>query len=457
MTVLTSKSESSTSNSKGFDKLPDLKEILLKVLKISIPGMINQLVMSLEMTIVILLASAMYSETDVAALGSATYLFWFDFSVLYFVPVGVSSIVSRASGRGDEGTINRISTHGLILIFLSQVLITLLYFLLLRDHVFSWLKLDKSLASRTHLILSAFLLTFPIRSLSWSISSVLMGKGRTDKMTLVTLSAIIPEALVLWLGFSKEAPIHLVLGLSYLIGSSVSLVFSYYLYTNEGLKFKLSRRDILNDWQEIARIGIPSALTSIIFSFIYLLMLPIISSFGKSVLAALTVAQRIESTLWMVAWGLYPASVALIGQAIGGNKINLAKLYLRVIVWYGFVGTSIVSAVLIFKGFDILRLLTPSVDVAIHAYSYLFYTSIAAFFMLLEAVFAGVIVAIGRTLPLLVVDSTFNLMRLPLLWILCPKLGPDGIWIAINLSNLFKGVSLSIVGYQMLSTLKGEG
>ena len=155
----------------------------------------------------------------------------------------------------------------------------------------------------------------------------------------------------------------------------------------------------------------------------------------------------------MVAWGLYSAAVALVGRSIGAKRFELINPYLRVMLWGGFALNLIISLILIFKGMDLLRLVTPSERVAQLAYSYLFYTALMSYFMVLEGVYSAVLVAMARTVPLMIIDGLFNFSRLPLLTLLIPKLSVDGIWLSINLSNVLKGVSLAVIAMYLLERL----
>ncbi len=429
-----------------------------EVFKVAFPAMLNQLIMSLEMTLVIFLASVFFSEGDVAALGGAVYVFWLDFSVLYFGAVGISSITSRAFGEGDKVRVGRVTASGALLMFLTQALITGLYVAGLNDPLLHWMGFSGGLANEVDGLLKAFMTVFLVRSVIWAFSSALMGVGRTDKMTLSTLAYLIPEQIVMVAMFYLRYPLEVALFWGFAVGAVIGAFVTYALLRGEGIElFGKGFKDLkvtLMDWWEIIRIGVPSSISSILFSLVYVLMLPYISSFGKEVLASLAIAQRVETVIWMVAWGLYSAAVALVGRSIGSKRFELIDPYLRVMLWGGFLLNLLVSLVLVFKGMDLLGLVTPSEKVAQLAYSYLFYTAIMSYFMVLEGVYSAVLVAMARTVPLMLIDSLFNFSRLPLLTLLIPKLSVDGIWLSINLSNVLKGVSLAVVATYMLENLK---
>src|SRR5687768_14750785 len=94
----------------------------------------------------------------------------------------------------------------------------------------------------------------------------------------------------------------------------------------------LSRRALLRmrpaTWPTlvaIARVGLPTALTGITFSLIYVLLTRTTTQFGTPALAALGLGHRVESWLYMLAVGFGTATAAVVGQNLGAGQAERAR------------------------------------------------------------------------------------------------------------------------------------
>ena len=65
-------------------------------------------------------------------------------------------------------------------------------------------------------------------------------------------------------------------------------------------------------------------------------------------------------------------------------------------------------------------------------------------FMMLEITNQGLFYGVGRTIPPAVVSITFNSLRIPTAILLCQAIGINGVWWAISLSSIAKGIVLSL-------------
>ena len=68
------------------------------------------------------------------------------------------------------------------------------------------------------------------------------------------------------------------------------------------------------------RIGLPTAVTGIVFAVVYVLLTRTTARFGTPALAALGVGQRIESWTFMIGVGFAAAAAAIVGQNLGAGQ-----------------------------------------------------------------------------------------------------------------------------------------
>jgi putative MATE family efflux protein len=79
----------------------------------------------------------------------------------------------------------------------------------------------------------------------------------------------------------------------------------------------------------IIRITLPNIAETIVSRLGFILFTRILASLGTVALAAHQVALRIESLAFMPGWGLATAAAALVGQALGANKVEVAEQGIR--------------------------------------------------------------------------------------------------------------------------------
>ena len=79
--------------------------------------------------------------------------------------------------------------------------------------------------------------------------------------------------------------------------------------------------------------------------------------------------------------------------------------------------------------------------------AYLYIIGVFEIFMAYENLLTGVFTGLGKTLPTTLVTMPLTLGRIPLAWLLATKMnmGVEGIWWAISISTMLKGLGLSIL------------
>src|SRR6185503_10325184 len=75
----------------------------------------------------------------------------------------------------------------------------------------------------------------------------------------------------------------------------------------------------------VCRIGLPTAITGIVFSIIYVGIARIATPFGTPALAALGIGHRVESWLYMIGVGFGAATAAIVGQNLGAGRVDRAE------------------------------------------------------------------------------------------------------------------------------------
>ena len=75
---------------------------------------------------------------------------------------------------------------------------------------------------------------------------------------------------------------------------------------------------------------------------------------------------------------------------------------------------------------------------------YLFVMGLVQIFMMFELTTQGMFNGIGRTVEPAVISITFNALRIPLAYYLASQMGIVGVWWAIAISTVCKGIILPV-------------
>ncbi len=91
-------------------------------------------------------------------------------------------------------------------------------------------------------------------------------------------------------------------------------------------------------------------------------------------------------------------------------------------------------------GSEIFSVFIPEREAYLAGGDYLFIIGISQVFMMLELTTQGMFNGIGKTTPPAVVSIVFNTVRIPLAMILATTMGVNGVWWAISLTSIIKGI-----------------
>ena len=194
--------------------------------------------------------------------------------------------------------------------------------------------------------------------------------------------------------------------------------------------------------KEIFRIGLPSALQSMLFSTISMVIARLIAGWGDSAVAVQKVGSQIESISWMTAEGYAAALNSFVAQNYGAKNPHRVKegyrLSMIVMLAWG-IGCSLV---LILCPQLIFQIFIHEQDVLPMGVDYLRILGFSQLFMCMEITTAGAFSGLGKTLPPSIVSITLTSARIPMAMLFSTLWGLNGIWWAITISSIGKGTVL---------------
>jgi Na+-driven multidrug efflux pump len=206
-------------------------------------------------------------------------------------------------------------------------------------------------------------------------------------------------------------------------------------------------------WQytaNILKLGFPVAAMNIYFAFINMNLARIASIYGGHLgIMSQTTGGQIEGITWNSSSGFSTALGSFTAQNFAANKIKRALSAYRVtLILMGILG-SITSFMFIMFGDNIFSLFVSEKEAYKAGGAYLLILGVSQLFMMLEITTQGMFNGFGRTSPPAIISITFNTIRIPLAIFLGSKIGVTGVWWAITITSIFKGIIL-FIWYQIL-------
>jgi putative MATE family efflux protein len=390
---------------------------------------------------------------EVAAVGSAGFVVWLIFSLMDIFGVGTVAIVSRYYGAGDLEAASENSIQILKFAFFFSIALSIIG-VIFSGHILHLLNLEPEVEQMGRVYLRIIFMAVPVLFMAEVAAAVFRAVGDTTTPMIVMITAV---------GTNIVLDILLIYGVWIFprletVGAAVATAIAHTVSFLIGLSFvlrgKLPFRIIPTtlrriDYKIIGRmfkIGLPPSLASINFSLVYLGMTRIMSEFGTTAVAAIPVGNRAESISYMTCFGFYIATSAMVGQNLGAKQPERAERA----AWtsLGLISTITFIYGLIFFIFPerITSILTNDPEVIKISGYYLKVIALSQVFMALEFVLEGAFAGAGNTIPPMIISIPGTLLRIPLAYYLAIPLGlgPIGIFWAITISTIMKGIAVLI-------------
>jgi hypothetical protein len=164
----------------------------------------------------------------------------------------------------------------------------------------------------------------------------------------------------------------------------------------------------------VARVGLPTAATGVLFSVVYVVIGRTASVLGTPALAALGLGFRVESWLYMIGVGFGAAAAAVVGQNLGAGRVDRAERA----GWTMLAAASapaVVAAALSWAVPDLLAgAFTRDAAVVAEAARYLRIVAVSQLVVCAEVVLEGALGGTGATLAPMAASVGITALRIPL-------------------------------------------
>ncbi|MDX9916452.1 MAG: MATE family efflux transporter [Gudongella sp.] len=388
----------------------------------------------------------------VAGAGTAGFFLWFAASLVMISQIGVGVNVSQSLGRGDREEAKRYISSG----YQVNIVIALTYGMLLyffRNQIIGFFKIDDMVVVKMAIsylsIISMGMLFFfvnPVFSTTLNSSGNSVTPFKTNTIGLI-VNMIFDPVLIFGLGPFPKLGVEGAAIATVFAQIVVTLIFLIEGYRKQSIysHVKILGRPEFSRIRRMIKLGIPPFLQMGIHATVSMVITRLIAGFGAVPIAVQSIGSQIESISWMTSEGFSSAISAFVGQNYGAKKYErIRQGYKSGIKVLGSIGIG-ASLILIFGAEHLFTIFTPKDPEAIlGGISYLRILGLSQLFMSIEIGTAGAFNGLGRTVPPTMVGMSFNLLRIPLAVFLSTytALGLLGIWWAISISSILKGLLL---------------
>lgn len=389
---------------------------------------------------------------SLAGISTGSFILWMLFGLASLISIGVAAKVSRRMGEQNRQEANCAAARGIWYTLGTSICLAVPFYFLLPT-LFDFMQTSPQVTAEGKAYIVPLVIGLPIIFLNFVIVGIFNASGDTRTPFLLMLLTLSVNALLDPLFIFGLGPFP-AFGIA---GAAWATVISRIVFTFLALR-KLHRPDcpihlqILDklgitwaEYFEVVRIGLPKALTGVLFSGIYMALTRVTAEFGTPNIAALRIGHIFEGLSFFTAAGFSIAASTLVGQNLGAQKPQRAMRAAWTVGGIVFAYATLVG--LLFRLFadHLAGVFSTDESVILAGASYLMILAWSQPFMGIEIVMEGGFSGAGNTLPPMIIQVPLTLLRYPVAVALAfsTTLGVEGVWWAISGSSLFKGILMT--------------
>ncbi len=300
-----------------------------------------------------------------AASAVAGTILWRAHMTFGCIEKGTTALVARYSGEGNHEKVGSAVAQSTYLAILIGLVLTLFGFVFAGQLLSGMGAAPDVVAVGTPFLQVIFLASIP--RLFFAVASASMrGSGDTRSPMHITFWMNVVNVLFNWLliygvlGFPRlgltGSGISTALSITFASGAIAGIMLRG--RTRIHLRWRHFRPDFAI-MRSILKIAWPALFEEILISVGFLYFISAIAHLGTEVLAAHTMAIRVEALSYMAGFGFAIAASTLVGQSLGAKSISLARLSFRRTTHYCVLMMSLIAVGLIYWGGHVIAIFGP--------------------------------------------------------------------------------------------------
>ncbi len=401
------------------------------VVQFTIPMIIGNVLQQSYQIVNSIIVGRFIGESALAAVGASFPIIFLLISLVVGIANGATIIVAQLYGAKNFEKINKAIDTLNIFMFFSAILISFvgIYF---AHGIFVLLDLPSDVIPSATLYLQVYLWGLIGLFGFHSASAILRGLGDSKTPLYIQLASIIVNIildliLIIYFKMGVEGA-----AIATIVAQGGTFVFTvFYLNkTNNHVRFKLFNLHWNKElFHQSVRIGLPSGLQQSFVALGMMALIWIVDQFGTHVVAAYTVASRIDMFASIPAMTFSYGLSTFVGQNIGAGKWERARTGFHKTLWITSVMSVVMALIIGLFSHSIMTAFSNQTDVIDYGSQYL--QIVASFYVLFSLMFViqGILRGAGDTLvPMFITLFALWGVRIPVSYVLSKHFGVTGIW-----------------------------
>lgn len=418
------------------------------IARLGLPAVASMLLMTLFYTIDMLWIGRFLGPTALAAATTSVFWIWLIISIAELVSIGLTSLAARRHGErrlADEAA--RVVGEAVIYSVILGTLVAIIGTLAL-DRIFASMDVPPDVVAVGKRYLGTYLLGTPLFFGFFAIDAGFRASGDTRTplgilSVSVLISLVLDPVLILGLG---PAPRMGIAGAAVATIATRTVAFGigvWLLYERGMLRFTAISRVRMATIGAITRVGLPTAVTGMTFSLIYVVLTRSIAPFGTPALAALGIGHRVESWLYTISVGFGAAVAAIVGQNLGAGERDRAERTGWITVGYVLAPAVVLSTLELLAASHFAGIFTTDPATRMHGAEYLRISALSNIFLGAEVVLEAALGGAGATLPPMLTSTALTAARVPLAAWGASRWGLIAVWWVIVLTAAGRGIAMA--------------
>lgn len=379
-----------------------------------------------------------------AAVSTAGFYTWIVLNLGEMVEVGLVAVAARRHGEGRPEDAARAAGAAVLYALAAGVIASIVGFALM-DAMFRVMTVPAEVAQLGHRYLSAWLVGGPLVFGFFAIEATFRSSGDTRTPMLLLAGSVLLSVGLDPLLIAGVGPLPR-LGVEGAASASVMVRGGGFLI---GIVIAV-RRGLIRldapDWPAVPRmlrIGAPLALSGILLSLVYMWLTRFTSRFGTAALAALGVGHKVEGLGFIAIGGFAISAAALVGQNLGAGREDRVRAGVRLTIIYCLLVTVPMAFAFVTMPEKLVSVFTADPAVIEDGSLYLRIIAFAQIGQTFEIVLEGALAGAGYTFWPMVSGTVLTTLRIPFAAWWAGPLGLFGIWLALSLTAVGRGLANS--------------
>ena len=416
------------------------------ILRLALPAVASMLLMTIFTSVDAYWVGTRIGSPGLAALTASVFWVWLVIGIGELVGVGLTALAARRHGEGRSAEAARVSGEALVFSLLLGVAVTILGRATL-PLLFRLMATSPEVTALGMRYLGTYFFGVPFHFAFFVVDATFRARGdaRTPFLLLATSVAatlVLDPMLIMGLA---GLPALGIAGAAIASVATRAIVFGIglvLLARSRAMTFGPTRTAT---FRTIARVGLPTAATGVVFSLIYVAVARIATPFGTPALAALGIGHRVESWLYMVGVGVAAAVAAIVGQSLGaGDPARAARAGWVSVGYVSVLGLVVCAAQLLFAE-RMSALFTHDALVVAEGARYLRIAALSQLFITSEIVLEGALGGAGATVAPMLTSTSISALRIPLAVVSVSRWGTPGLWWTISLTAVGRALAMMLL------------